>query len=354
MSPGLVSVNDARIALESDGSLTALIGSSSVYDKKHASCARKKEVNVKVVSSDGGDLLMRNVPLFDEHDLKEMRNQSGDFKYIHIGCITVSIEPLIHQKFLAQFGKSVRGLCVIFDSTFEIFEESIICAHKFDLSEGRADFICYPNHCLSASDENLRDRLSVLLCMDNIRVRKGNEMLTLCIGHLTTGTNTMNPADTCVTGMKSIDVMGASEIGINEITPDISARLEAAKTNGMLYLEPAGGDQYIRPRHHGIKKYFMKPPKVVIRRNFNTATMDDTPRAGELLRRNDPPRLSVSAPSSPAHNMISSTRTSNDKEGPSGGKFYIDGDIVKNAIKQKKRDLRSASSRYNKLQIGKD
>ncbi|DBA36994.1 TPA_asm: P3 [Cynara alphacytorhabdovirus 1] len=348
MTTGIISVNDARLAIEQNGSLTALIGSNTVYDQKHASYARKKEVNVKVVSSDNQDLLIRNMPLFDESDMKEMANQTGEFKYVHIGCITVSIEPLIHQRFLSTFGKSIKGVCVIFDSTFEVFEESIICAHKFDLSEGRADFICYPNHCLSANDNNLCERLSVLLCMDNIRVKKGNEMLTVCIGHVTSGTNTLNPGGHPSGPMKTVGVKGTSEVDLESMGDEVVSRLESARENGLLDVVPAGGDLYIRPKRSGLVKYFMKPPKVVVRKNYNTAVTLDTERRATEREVKDAPRQSFSAPSSP---QAPSARSVLESGTIPRNRFYIDGDIIRNAVKAKKDNLKSVSARYNNLMI---
>nr|DAF42334.1 TPA_asm: P3 [Lotus corniculatus virus 1] len=354
-SSGIISVNDARLAIDKDGSLTAVIGSNTIYNRSHASFARKKEVNVRVVASDGGDLLIRNMPLFDEHDLKEMQNQSGEFKYVHIGCITVSIEPLIHHKFLAQYGKSIKGICVVFDSTFEVFEESIISAHQFDLSAGRADFICYPNHCLSASDCNLNERLSVLLCMDNIRTKKGNELMTICIGHITTGTNTLNPSGGAPPSLKTVGVTGTIEVEMNQIGDDIVHRLNMARQSGTLDVVPTGGDQFIRPKHKGLKHYFLKPPKVVVRRNYDTQlamvnrgiSKSEEPVLEE-------PRMSLSAPSSPVHNN-DFNRAGKYYPGESSNsrpdRYYLDGSIIRQAIRTKKENLRAASARYDEKKI---
>ncbi|UTQ50614.1 MAG: movement protein [Taraxacum cytorhabdovirus 1] len=351
MSSGIISVNDARLAIEQNGSLTALIGSNTVYDQKHASYARKKEVNVKVVSSDNQDLLIRNMPLFDDNDVKEMVNQTGEFKYVHIGCITVSIEPLIHQRFMSAFGKSIKGVCVIFDSTFEVFEESIICAHKFDLSEGRADFVCYPNHCLSATDSNLCERLSVLLCMDNIKVKKGNEMLTVCIGHVTSGTNTLNPGGHTPGPMRTVGVKGTAEVDISTMGNEVIHRLESARDKGLLDIVPTGGDLYIRPKRHGVKKYFMKQPKVVVRKNYNTSVAEGGVRQSGPDSGFEAPRRSFSAPSSP-QSSNRSTRPTSSGSVRTGNKYYIDGDLIRGAVKAKKDNLRSISARYNKLQLG--
>ncbi|QVU21445.1 movement protein [Actinidia cytorhabdovirus JS27] len=357
-SNGIKYVNDIQASVNQDGSLTAVIGSNTVYKGMLATSARKKEVNVKIIASDSNNLLLRSMPLFDEKDLIAMKNQSGSFKYVHIGCITVSIEPLVHLQFLNEYGKNIKGACIIFDTTFENFEESIISAHTFNLAGGRADFVCYPNHCLSASDINLSERISVLLCMDNIKVKKGNEMLTLCIGHITTGTNTLNPSTMLENkGLQNLSLTGTSSMKISEIDEDIKTTLEEASRNGALTIEPSGQDEVIRPYRGVLKRIFQKPPKVVVRRNYVAGGNPDGPALDNWYTKRQTeasrvpssrmpnsinksllsPRKSTSAPSSPTKSYPSSSRSDNQLT-MSKKKYYLDEAVIMSAIDKKRRE----------------
>ncbi|DBA37045.1 TPA_asm: P3 [Ilex alphacytorhabdovirus 1] len=358
---GLRTVNDTKLVVETDESITVAIGSRDVYKGSYASSARKKEVNVTIMSTDKSNILLRHMPLFDEADINQMQSSSTNFKYIHIGCITVSIEPLVHQRYLKEYGGKIKGMCIIFDTTFEDFSESIISAHVFTLSELRTEFICYPNHCLSVTDVNISERISVLLCLDNIKVKKGNEMISLCIGHITTGTNTLSPDRYLANGESNLNKINnhdTSEVNVNDIDDTIKTTLSQAVKHDSLCISPSGADQLLIPKRSILQKLISKPPKIVVRKNY---VADETPKISLpswymtpsavnkpvimsqnlCADNNEEPRMSLSAPSSPIHHFgksLISRSDSMNKGYDSNRKYYLDKEVIMSAINNKKKE----------------
>ncbi|WAB68503.1 movement protein [Daphne virus 1] len=265
---GIISVNDAKSIIASDGSITQAINSGSIYEGKYRKTARKREVNVKILANDEGNYLMRSFPLFDQSDVNEMRAESAMSKYIHIGCLTISIEPLIHHRYLAKYGKSIEGLCVVYDNTFRDMDQSIISLHQFDLSTKRADFICQPNHCLSVTDENLMRRVSIMILFNKINVEPGDELFNVCIGHITTCTNTLNPSGD-VKGEHSIALRGTVEVPYEDVKDNLLRAVKDLGPNRGLRLEKTGEDDITMKKKTVLSSLgLISSPKVVIRRNY--------------------------------------------------------------------------------------
>nr|DBA37149.1 TPA_asm: P3 [Pogostemom alphacytorhabdovirus 3_Pog] len=265
---GIVSVNDAKAIIAANGSLTSDIKSSQIYEGKCKKIARKREVNVKILANSDRFYLMRCFPLFDSSDLQEMRSEDINSKYLHIGCISISIEPLIHHRFLETYGKDIHGVCAIVDTTFRNLEHSIISLHKFSLGSKRADFICQPNHCLSLTDENLMKRISVLIMIDSIDVDPGNELFNICVGHITTCTNTLNP-NGGQTKAVNIALTGTSAADYAEVSDSMQEAFLESSRIGSLDLVQEGED-VTTLKTGGIlaKMGLVSTPKVTVRRNY--------------------------------------------------------------------------------------
>ncbi|DBA37195.1 TPA_asm: P3 [Scutellaria alphacytorhabdovirus 1] len=265
---GIISVNDARAIVAANGSLTSDIKSSQIYDGKFKKIARKREVNVKILANSDRFYLMRCFPLFDSSDLQEMRSEDSTNKYLHIGCISISIEPLIHHRFLESYGKNINGVCAIVDTTFRNLEQSIISLHKFSLGSKRADFICQPNHCLSLTDENLMRRISVLIMIDSIDVDPGNELFNICVGHITTCTNTLNPSGN-ITQAVNIALTGTSQVDYKEVGETLQEAFLESSRKGSLDLVPEGEDiTTLKNRNFFARLGLVSSPKVTVRKNY--------------------------------------------------------------------------------------
>lgn len=295
MGRGIISVNDARIIADSTGSLTAAVDTSHVYESKYRHTARKREVNVKVISGDSDNYLMRHFPLLDKTDIAEIRGTDQSYKYIHFGSITVSIEPLIHSLFLKNHGKKIMGICAIIDTMFKRFDESIISLHQFDLSQRRADFICMPDHCLSLTDENLLKRVSVLLIFDNLSVEPGCELFNICVGHVTTCSNTLNPTGE-KNRIRNIPIRGVEEVNYEQVAGKLLTSLDDAQNGDPMCFMQDGDDSVImKPRTFLEKMKLKRQPKVVLRKNYTASTSDKTHmlRMPKLTRTLSDPRRST-------------------------------------------------------------
>ncbi|DBA37210.1 TPA_asm: P3 [Triticum alphacytorhabdovirus 1] len=295
MGKGIISVNDARIIADSTGSLTAAVDTSHVYESKYRHMARKREVNVKVISGDSDNYLMRHFPLLDKTDIAEMRGTDQSHKYIHFGSITVSIEPLIHSLFLKNHGKKIMGICAIIDTMFKRFDESIISLHQFDLSQRRADFICMPDHCLSLTDENLLKRVSVLLIFDNLSVEPGCELFNICVGHVTTCTNTLNPTGE-KNRIRNIPIRGVEEVNYEQVAGKLLTSLnEVQNGDPMCFMQDGDDSVIMKPRNILEKMKLKRQPKVVLRKNYTASTSDKTHmlRMPKLTRTLSDPRRST-------------------------------------------------------------
>ncbi|DAF42286.1 TPA_asm: P3 [Asclepias syriaca virus 1] len=265
---GIISVNDAKAVIANNGSLTAAVNTSKIYEGKYRRVARKREVNVKVLANPDNNYMMRNFPLFDKADIQEMKSEELNSKYVHIGCISVSIEPLMHHRFLEKYGKNLSGVCAIIDTTFRDFDQSIISLHRFDLSSKRADFICQPNHCLSVTDGNLFRRVSVLLLFNHIDVDEGGELFNVCVGHITTCTNTLNPTEGANRD-KNLTLNGTECVEYDEVKDDIYNAMITSREKEGLELIQDGDDQIVMGKKNLLTFLKLKSnPRIVVRKNF--------------------------------------------------------------------------------------
>ncbi|UJP29481.1 putative movement protein [Strawberry virus 2] len=250
----MLNVNDVRKDISKFGSLTAAVGTNTVYDRKYTRYARKRELNIIITSTGNPEFLIRQVPLFDKQDLDALRSESEINKYLHIGCITVSIEPLMHQKFIRDHGNKIAGHCAILDSTFRNLSESIISLHAYELKKGRADFVSYPNHCLSLTDPHIGRRLSVLIGINGIDVDPGVELFSLCIGYIITGVNTLHPTDR--KGSTSLAITGTSELDYSDILPTGLQSLEGSYNDVNIINLPSDEDVYLRSKGNFLSNLF--------------------------------------------------------------------------------------------------
>ncbi|DBA37187.1 TPA_asm: P3 [Rubus alphacytorhabdovirus 1] len=291
---GIISINDARAITDATGSLTAAVDTSQIYQGKFKSIARKKEVNVRVLSNENNNYMLRHFPLLDKDDIAEIRSMDSSFKYIHFGCITVSIEPLMHTLFLKKYGKNIMGLCVIMDTMFNQFEQSIISLHKFDLSCERADFICMPNHCLSITDEHLTKRISIMLLVDKIDVRPGCDLFNVCVGSINTCTNTLNPTDVEMR-VRSIPIRGSEEVEFKAVEASLASAFGNSESESDFGFMQDGKEVTImRPQSVLSRIGWKKPPRRVIRKNYVTSEKgeDSMLKLPKLTRTLSAPRRS--------------------------------------------------------------
>ncbi|DBA36987.1 TPA_asm: P3 [Conopholis alphacytorhabdovirus 1] len=242
----MINVNDVRKSLIKHNSLTAAIGTGVVYSGKFNRYARKRELNIIITATGDEKFMIRQVPLFDSADLDMLKADSEVNKYLHIGCITMSVEPLMHQRYLKDYGEGIRGYCMLVDSTFQRLEESIISAHEYNLSHGRADYVCFPNHCLSMTDRNIGDRLSVLVGFDHIDVKPGTELFNLCIGYIITGVDTLNPTGS--KGITSFPINGSAELDVSSLLTDGITDFQQAYNKVDIVSNPSDDDIYLKSK----------------------------------------------------------------------------------------------------------
>ncbi|DBA37107.1 TPA_asm: P3 [Phyllostachys alphacytorhabdovirus 1] len=248
----MLNVNDVRKQVLRCGSLTAAVGTGSVYDSRFNKYARKRELNLIVTSTGNQEFMIRQVPLFDNDDITQLREEADVNKYLHIGCVTISIEPLLHQRYIKQFGNKISGHCAIIDSTFRKLEESIISLHQYELNKRRADYVSYPNHCLSLSDPHLQKRMSILIGINGIDVEPGVELFSLCIGYIITGTNTLNP--TKQLSQTSFAITGTSEVEFKDIFPETQMNLESSYNSVDTITLPSDQDIYFKSRGNALSR----------------------------------------------------------------------------------------------------
>lgn len=270
----MLSVNDVRKDLKKLGSLTAAVGTGTVYDRRYNRYARKRELNIIITSTGSPEFIIRQVPLFDKQDLDALRADSEINKYLHIGCITVSIEPLMHQKYIQDHGDKISGHCAIVDSTFRQLRESVISVHRYELHKGRADFVSYPNHCLSLTDPHIGRRLSVLIGINGIDVDPGVELFSLCIGYIITGVNTLHP--TGIKGCSSLAITGTSEIEFSDIIPSGVTDLEKAYNDVDIISLPSDEDIYLKSKGKFLSN-LLYGRRDIKRRTMRLKTMLPTP-----------------------------------------------------------------------------
>ncbi|DBA37038.1 TPA_asm: P3 [Hedera alphacytorhabdovirus 1] len=287
----MLNVNDVRKDIKKLGSLTAAVGTGTVYDRNYNRYARKRELNIIITSTGNPEFLIRQVPLFDKQDLDALRSDSEANKYLHIGCITVSIEPLIHQKYIQNHGDKISGHCAIVDSTFRNLNESIISVHKYELQKGRADFVSYPNHCLSLTDPHIGRRLSVLIGINGVDVDPGVELFSLCIGYIITGVNTLHP--TGIRGSSSLAITGTVEVDFSDILPTGVSDLESSYNDIDIISLPSDEDVYLKSKGNLLSNL------IYGRRDIKRRTMRlGSSKLKEHVGRNSPPRHDYQVPRS--------------------------------------------------------
>ncbi|DBA37024.1 TPA_asm: P3 [Garlic alphacytorhabdovirus 1] len=275
----MLNVNDVRKSILKQGSLTAAVGTGTIYSGDMNRYARKRELNIIITSVGSKDIIMRQVPLFDQPDLDLFRKESDNNKYLHIGCITVSIEPLIHHRFITNYGNLISGHCAIVDASFNKLDESIISLHKYELKKGRADFVSYPNHCLSVTDPHIGKRLSVMLGINGIDVEPGTELFSLCIGYIITGVNTLNP--TGMVGTKNFAITGAASAELTDIVSEDVQNMEESYNNVNLITNPSDNDIYYRSRGNRISSFMGIKGRDIKRRTMRLAPVQ-TPMSSRV------------------------------------------------------------------------
>nr|DBA37122.1 TPA_asm: P3 [Pogostemom alphacytorhabdovirus 1_Pog] len=279
----MLNVNDVRKSVIKAGSLTASVGTGCVYSGQYNRYARKRELNIVVSASEAKALMIRQVPLFDKFDLDMLRADSDTNKYLHIGCVTMSIEPLMHNRFMQDYGPKIRGHCLLVDAAFKKLEESIIAAYNYNLKSGRADYVSFPNHCLSLSDPHIQKRLSVIVGFDNIDVDPGTELFNLCIGYIITGVNTLNP--TGMKGIQSFPINGATELDVSELINKGDLGFEKSYNKAELITNPSDDDVYLKSKGSFLSN-LMGTTKVIKRRTLRVREIPNTDRLLSLRNRN--------------------------------------------------------------------
>lgn len=189
---GVKTVEDMRESVRLNKSLTAAIPSKKIYPQKEfRRIARRREVNLTVISDGNGEVMVKSLPLFSDQDIADMRQDSLANKFVHIGLVTVSVEPLIHNQYLVIEKGNMTGMVALFDSMFNDLPHAIIAGAEYDLAPGRAHYAAMPNHFLSLTDGFLKERLCLLFSVSGIRCRKDIELFNICVGYEVTCTNTM-------------------------------------------------------------------------------------------------------------------------------------------------------------------
>ncbi|DBA36934.1 TPA_asm: P3 [Artemisia alphacytorhabdovirus 1] len=243
----IVNVNSVRQHIVKSGSLTSAIGTGLIYKGKYNQYAKKRELTL-VVTASGGDskTIINQCPIFDQDDLDEMRKDMETNKYIHVGCITISIEPMMHQRFMDKYGDKISGHCAIVDASFRKLDESIVSIHKYNLKKGRADYVTFPNHCLSLSDETLGRRLSLLLGFKGLDVDAGAEMFSVCIGYIVSAVNTLHP--TPFQGSSGVAIQGTEKMDALEMGTNDRITLEQSYNKVDLITAPSDNDHYFKSK----------------------------------------------------------------------------------------------------------
>ncbi|DBA37165.1 TPA_asm: P3 [Primula alphacytorhabdovirus 1] len=242
----MLNVNSVRKQVLKSGSLTAAVGTNTVYSGSQSKYAKKRELNIIITSSGHNNVMIRQIPLFDQEDLDVMRSDRDRNKYLHIGCVTISIEPLLHQRYITKFGSDIHGHCALIDSTFKDLEESIISVHKYGLEKGRSDYVSYPNHCLSLSDPHIQKRLSIILGIKGVNVEPGVELFSVCIGYIVSAVNTLHPTDT--RGIHNVPILGTEDATNETLEGKDLAEIEKKYNNTNIISLPSDDDIYYKSR----------------------------------------------------------------------------------------------------------
>lgn len=267
------------------GSLTSAVGTGTVYSGMLNKYAKKRELNIVVTSSGSNNVLIRQVPLFDQMDLDMMKKDKENNKYIHIGCVTISIEPLLHQRYISKFGTAISGHCALIDSTFRNLDESVISVHKYCLDKGRSDYVSYPNHCLSLSDPHIQKRLSVILGIRGVNVDPGVELFSVCIGYIVSAVNTLHPNG--MKGMVNFPILGTEDASVDDLEGSDISEIESNYNNTSIISVPSEDDQYYKSKG-GLWRGITGGGRVIKRRTMRTGNKQNAP---SLLARSTSSRI---------------------------------------------------------------
>ncbi|KAG4968231.1 hypothetical protein JHK87_033882 [Glycine soja] len=90
------------------------------------------------------------------------------YKYLHIGCVQVTIKPLI------DMGIDAAVLMCLRDIRHNKFEDSLIGTVETSLGQGPIYFNCYPNKTVSLMDKNILDSLFLNIHFHGLDMKEGS------------------------------------------------------------------------------------------------------------------------------------------------------------------------------------
>ncbi|KAL5131473.1 polyprotein [Glycine soja] len=90
------------------------------------------------------------------------------YKYLHIGCVQVTIKPLI------DMGIDAAVLMCLRDIRHNKFEDSLIGTVETSLEQGPIYFNCYPNKTVSLMDKNILDSLFLNIHFHGLDMKEGS------------------------------------------------------------------------------------------------------------------------------------------------------------------------------------
>ncbi|KAG4965724.1 hypothetical protein JHK82_039919 [Glycine max] len=93
---------------------------------------------------------------------------SRKYKYLHIGCVQVAIEPLI------DIGIDAAVLMCLRDIRHSKFEDSLIATIETSLGQGPIYFNYYPNKTVSLMDRNIIDSLFLNIHFHGLDMKEGS------------------------------------------------------------------------------------------------------------------------------------------------------------------------------------
>ncbi|AYH53270.1 putative P3 protein [Trifolium pratense virus B] len=263
----MLNVNQVRKHVLKTGSLTAAVGTGTVYSGVMGRYAKKRELNIIITSSGSNNVIIRQVPLFDQEDIDIFKSDVEKNKYIHIGCVTISIEPLMHQRYINTYGSAISGHCALVDSTFNKLDESVISIHKYDLSKGRSDYVSYPNHCLSLTDTHLQKRLSILLGIKGVNVEPGVELFSVCVGYIVSTVNSIHSG--VMKGIHNVAIQGSEDATPDLLEGNNTEHLTNNYNNTEIISLPSDDDIYFKSKG-GLLGSMIGGGRVIKRRTMRT------------------------------------------------------------------------------------
>lgn len=108
--------------------------------------------------------------------------------YLHLGCIRVGINPLVHK------GLKTFVLATVRDLTHNRYTDSIIGGIVASLSDGPVYFDCFPNFSIYVFDETIKDILQLQIHTTGFDMKRKRNNIAIqtkaCFRH----TNTLWPA----------------------------------------------------------------------------------------------------------------------------------------------------------------